>query len=234
MKFSLLGSGEFEPWAEDIDRELVNNSSNPKGSVLIFPTASAPEGDAVFNKWGQMGLDHFKRLGIKAEVVQMKTAQDTNNDGIIDKLQSASLIYFSGGNPSYLSKIFKGSRFWESLIRALRNGVSYAGCSAGVNMLGVQCFDSTVQEASQKMLAPGLGLYKNVVFCPHWDVYEKYIPGSSQYLMDNLTDHKLVTIDEKTAMVGDGINFKVHGHGQVQLLEMFTTQAYKPGQTLYI
>jgi len=235
MLFSLLGSGEFTPWTEDIDRELVAKSINPQGTVLIFPTASAPEGDKVFNRWGNMGLEHFKRLGLKAEIVNLKTAKDLDNDGIVDQINQASLVYFSGGNPAYLSKLFSGSKFWESLLKAVQGGVSFAGCSAGANMLGARVFDNTVNELSEKLLATkGLGLYQTAVFCPHWDAMDKYMPGSTQFMIDSFEDYKMVGIDEDTAMVGDGINFKVHGKGQVQLLEMFTTQAYKPGQSLVI
>ena len=34
------------------------------GRVLILPTASAKEGDEVFDGWGSKGLEHFDSLGI--------------------------------------------------------------------------------------------------------------------------------------------------------------------------
>ena len=34
------------------------------GSVAILPTASATEGDDVFDRWGAMGLDHYAEAGI--------------------------------------------------------------------------------------------------------------------------------------------------------------------------
>src|SRR5207247_11167709 len=66
--FALLGSGEFEPWTAEVDRWLLERTIG-SGRVLILPTASAPEGDAVFNRWGDMGLAHYEELGIPAEVV---------------------------------------------------------------------------------------------------------------------------------------------------------------------
>jgi hypothetical protein len=41
--WSLLGTGEFQPWSEPVDRRLVEEADGD-GRVLILPTASAPEG----------------------------------------------------------------------------------------------------------------------------------------------------------------------------------------------
>jgi hypothetical protein len=49
MQMALLGSGEFDPWSEPVERWLLERSSNPDGPVLIFPTASAHEGDSTFD-----------------------------------------------------------------------------------------------------------------------------------------------------------------------------------------
>jgi len=48
--FLLLGSGEFEPWSEEAERAAVLEAAP---TVAILPTASAPEGDAVFDRWAR-------------------------------------------------------------------------------------------------------------------------------------------------------------------------------------
>src|SRR5437762_2443955 len=102
--FSLLGSGEFEPWTEPIDRLMLQHSSNSDGPVLVLPTASAPEGDAVFDQWANLGLRHYTRLGIPAEAVPLKTRRDAANPDLVERVASASVLYFSGGNPAYLAR----------------------------------------------------------------------------------------------------------------------------------
>ena len=77
--FALLGSGEFEPWTEDVDRWLLDRATGD-GTVLILPAASAPEGDSVFEMWANMGLTHYGRLGIPAEVVPLKRRKDAERD----------------------------------------------------------------------------------------------------------------------------------------------------------
>ena len=77
LGIALLGSGEFEPWTEPVDRWLLDRATGD-GTVLILPTASAPEGDRVFTMWADMGLAHYGRLGIASEVVPMKTREDAD------------------------------------------------------------------------------------------------------------------------------------------------------------
>jgi len=62
-----MGSGEFEPWSAEMDRQVLDRA-NGDGRVLILPTASAKEGDEVFDGWAAKGLAHYSSLGIPAEV----------------------------------------------------------------------------------------------------------------------------------------------------------------------
>ena len=64
--YALLGSGEFEPWTESVDRWILDRTGAATGPVLILPTAAAAEGDEVFDMWANKGLDHYARLGIEA------------------------------------------------------------------------------------------------------------------------------------------------------------------------
>jgi cyanophycinase-like exopeptidase len=105
--WSLLGSGEFQPWSEPVDRRLVAEADGD-GRVLILPTASAPEGKDVFERWGSLGLAHLSRLDIRAEVLDLQTREDTDDPRLLAKLDGASAVYFSGGNPAYLSAVLLG------------------------------------------------------------------------------------------------------------------------------
>src|SRR5436309_391406 len=140
---ALLGSGEFEPWTEPVDRWLLDRASGD-GSVLILPTASAPEGNQVFDMWANMGLAHYNRLGIPAEVVPLKTHEDADRPDVVSRLETASMAYFSGGNPAHLAAVLDGSAFWIALMDAMGRGLAYTGCSAGISCLGEQAPDSSI------------------------------------------------------------------------------------------
>jgi cyanophycinase len=218
--FGLLGSGEFEPWSAEVDRLLLERSGNGDGRVLIVPTASAPEGDDVFDGWSRKGLAHFQALGIPAEVAPIRIREDATRSDVVEALDHASVVYFSGGNPSYLAATMEGTPFWERVLSGIRDGLAYAGCSAGVACLTETTYDASVQDFSDALWKPGLGLVRNLLFGPHWNMIDTWIPGAREFILRSLTPGQVFAgIDEDTAMVGDGAAWRVVGEGQVHVLE---------------
>ncbi len=206
----LLGSGEFQPWAGEADRTLLERARTGDGRVLVLPTASAPEGEEVFARWGAMGLQHYQELGVTAEIVPIRTREDAEDPATVDRLAHASLVFFSGGNPAYLSATLAGTAFWAGVLDGLDHGLAYGGCSAGIQCLGERALDSTVRPFGPDVWKPGLGLFRGVWFGPHWDALDRYVPGLSDLIRGSVpTGELLLAIDENTAVVGDGERWKV-------------------------
>src|SRR5262249_38583925 len=139
--FGLLGSGEFESWSAAVDRCLLERATGD-GTVLILPTASAPEGDRVFDRWASMGTEHFESLGVSSEVLAVKTKVDASDERNAERVRAASMVYFSGGNPAYLAGTLADTALWGAVREGLRRGMAYAGCSAGIACLGEVALDS--------------------------------------------------------------------------------------------
>jgi cyanophycinase-like exopeptidase len=220
LLLALLGSGEFEPWTEEADRWLLERASGD-GTVLILPTASAPEGDRVFDRWGNMGLDHFRSLDIPADIAPLKTRADASRPDLVQKAERASMVYLSGGNPAHLAATLLDTPFWETVTRRMPEGLAYTGCSAGIACLGEVAPDSTARDPLQANIwRPGLGLFKKTYFGPHWDALDVYVPGlRAAFLASVPDDCRLLAIDERTAVVGDGEDWNVVGKGTAHLLE---------------
>lgn len=218
--FGLLGSGEFEPWSGEVDRWLLDRAAaaGRDGRVLILPTASAAEGDDVFDGWAAMGLEHFGGLEVDAEVVALKTREDAGRTEFVALLDRASVAYFSGGNPAYLASVLAGSPFWEALMAAMKTGLAYTGCSAGVAALGETAPDSASRDPEGIFGRQGLRLFPDVDFGPHWDALDSYMPGLRQMILDRVPPgRRLLGIDERTAVVGDGRAWRVVGVGAAHL-----------------
>jgi cyanophycinase-like exopeptidase len=232
LAIGLLGSGEFEPWAEAVDRWLLERASGGDGTVLILPTASAPEGDQVFDNWAEMGLAHYGRQGIKAEIVALKTPADANRPDLVARLERASMVFFSGGNPAYLASTLAGSAFWDALVAAMARGLAYAGCSAGVACLGERAPDSSFRELTAAVWQPGLRLFPGVYFGPHWDMLDTYIPGLQEFFRASVpAGGRLLAIDERTAIVGDGRRWSAVGASAVHLWEGGDWREFQAGQS---
>jgi cyanophycinase len=217
--FGLLGSGEFEAWSAAVDRRLLERATGD-GTVLILPTASAPEGDRVFDGWASMGMEHFESVGVPSDVLPVKTRVDAEDERNVERVRAASMVYFSGGNPAYLANTLAGTTLWNAVRTGLGRGMAYAGCSAGIACLGEAALDSSIRSLDGRASVPGLRLFPNVEFGPHWDAIDRYVPGLRAFIESAVpAGAMLIGVDERTAMVGDGRSWTVIGDGSVHLKE---------------
>lgn len=229
ISMALLGSGEFDPWSEPVDRWIVERSRNPGGNALIVPTAAAHEGEASFTSWGAKGLDHYGSLGLLAEVLPLRTREDAHREDVVRRLDDASVVFFSGGNPARLADVLRGTPFWTALTVALREGLPYAGCSAGVACLTESTYDSDTQDFDE-LWKPGLGFVRNAVFGPHWDIVDTWVPGASAFIVGSVRDGQVfIGLDEETAIVGDGREWTVLGLRGIHLLRDGAWTTFRDG-----
>jgi cyanophycinase len=218
----LLGSGEFEAWSTEVEAEALANAVGD-GSVAILPTASSTEGEHVFDRWGRMGLDHYANDGVPAQVLPVKRREDAFDDTLAVRIGAASMIYFSGGRPQHLANVLRGSPLWTAILAALDRGAVYAGCSAGTMVA------SRARERGSSWLA-GLGLVPHVSFGVHWDRLRR-VPGAAWWMTSRVPDGTwFVGIDERTAILGDGAHWDVHGLGSVTIRHDGDTATYQAGE----
>jgi cyanophycinase-like exopeptidase len=205
-----MGSGEFEPWAEEVERVALEGRPQ---IVTICPTASAPEGDAVFDRWARMGLDHYTAMGLETRVAPLKRREDADRQETIAALDGTGMVFFSGGNPRYLADTIDGTGFWSAMVAAIDGGLVYAGCSAGAMVAGRRQTDPPRIGATW---AAGLGLVGDGSFGAHWDRF-RFIPGMRSFVRSRSGGGWFAGIDERTAILGDGRTWRVFGVGTVAL-----------------
>ena len=222
--FLLMGSGEFEPWSEEVERAALEGRPS---SVAILPTASAPEGDAVFDRWANTGLEHYAAMGVDAHVVPLKRREDAERDETALAIADVGMIFFSGGNPRYLADTIDGTRFWDEMDAALDRGTVFAGCSAGAMVAGHR--RDTRPKVGATWVA-ALGLVPNGSFGVHWDRM-RFIPGMRGFVMSKSKGGWFAGIDERTAILGDGVQWRVFGLGTVSLRLDGERRVIRPGES---
>lgn len=228
---ALVGSGEYLPVMNDIDRFLLASvSANGRAPrVVCLPTAAGKEGHASIARWSDMGLEHFSELGAQVSapaIIDRASADDPQWQSL---LAQADLVYFSGGNPLYLFETMQGSRAWQSAREAWARGAVYAGCSAGAMILAQRVPDFRTaglksREAFQVLPA--------TFILPHFDrmrgLWSAFFHGLRRQLKD---DRFMLGVDEKTALVGSlGGTWQTMGQGQVHLIWARHQQDYAAGQ----
>jgi cyanophycinase len=212
----LLGSGEFLPWVEEVDTVLIEAAGSGTDHVLVAPTASAPEGKDVFERWATMGVEHYQGMGAAPEVLPLRTSKDATLPEVVDRLDGAALVFFSGGNPAYLAAVLRGTPFLESLLAAVEAGeTSFGGCSAGASVLGARVPDPRSRQMSPEIWSDGLGFLPAMISA-HWDTLDRWAPGIRSFVLDSVPDGvPHLALEEHTAVVGDGRAFRVMGRGEV-------------------
>lgn len=230
---NLVGSGEYLPVMNEVDRYLLDSLdlNGRKPRVACLPTAAGREGDSSVNRWLTMGVQHFQELGADVTPVRIIDSDSANDPRWESILENADLVYFSGGDPSYLYETMRNSRAWRAAQRAWERGAIYAGCSAGAMILGRRMPSFRLAGTQE-----GFGIVPATYIIPHFDA----IPGIWKPLLLGLqrqlkNDECLIGIDENTALIGRlGGEWTAQGKSKVHLFTCNGKKSFTNGQTLTI
>ena len=221
---ALVGSGEYLQGMLPVDKKLLERvSSSPR--VIVLPTASAPDGESVIERWASMGVEHFAKLGVTAEPIMLLNREDAENAEIASKLADANFIYFSGGKPRYLLETLQGTRSWQAILDVFAAGGIIAGCSAGAMVLGGEVFDFPQIWRT----IPALGLVPGIAIIPHFDELPSLMLGT---VTRGKRKSTIVGIDGTTALVGSDHQWIVYGRGSVTVFTKNDKKRYTDGEII--
>jgi cyanophycinase len=214
---ALVGSGEFTPSLEPVDRVVLDAlggraQAGRRLTVSILPTASAPDGETTFQRWGRMGRDHFRSLGTDVEVLEVRDRVAADDAGVAAVAAASDLVYLSGGKPDFLVETLEGTALGGALRTAWEDGAALAGCSAGAMALAGErlSFGARVVPARWR---PALGFVPRVAVAPHYDRWPETMMAPLVLVAPSGT--VVLGIDEETALVGIDGRWVVHGVGRV-------------------
>ncbi len=228
---ALLGAGEYLPVVDPIDRYLLSSLhvEGRKARVVCLPTAAGQEGDASVNRWSSMGVEHFQNLDADVTALPIIDRASADDPRYESALESADLIYFSGGSPVYLYQTLQGSRAWNAAQKAWARGAAYAGCSAGAMILAQTVPNFRLMGAASQ---PGFGVLPAAYVLPHFDRAPSVFKPMIFALRRSLKKGQfIIGVDENTALVGRlGGDWQVMGVGEVHVISKNSEQTYSAGQ----
>ena len=229
-KIALVGSGEWLPVMLEVEKELFENQ---KPIYVQLSTAAGLEGEKRLNHWKNLGLEQSKRLGVEQRWLPVFDAESANNFEIVEQIKDAGLIYLSGGDPTYLSESLRDSLVWNEIVSKWQNGVSIAGCSAGAMAFTDWVPTMRLKLNRKDQHVKGLGLLPHIRVIPHFDRMLGWVPDLlTRYLLNTPEHVTLLGIDEDTALIGDGHNWKVKGRQSVWILTKDGRKEFKAGENL--
>jgi cyanophycinase len=216
----LNGGDEFRPGNEPQDRELVAAAGpGPRYVVATAARRQRPElAVATARAW-------FAGLGVELEELPVYTRGDAASAELAERAAGAGLVYLTGGDPGLLASTLGGTRVWEAVERAWREGAALAGSSAGAMAL---CEWTLVMARwprhEQRRPRPALGLVPGTAVLPH---YERM---GSRWAVDGAPPGlTLLGIDERTAAVWDGAGWHEAGEAAVVVIAGGRTARFEDG-----
>ena len=228
---ALVGAGEYLPVMDDVDRHLLDSvkADGRAPRVVCLPTAAGQEGSESVGRWSHMGEEHFKALGADVTAIPIIDKDSANDSQYESLLESADLIYFSGGNPNYLFQTMNGSRAWAAAQKAWARGAVYAGCSAGAMILARRIPNFRMPGTNP---VSGFGVSTATYVLPHFDAMPGPFKVMVNLLRNSLKEKEFVLgIDENTALIGNlGGEWKVMGKSKVHLITRRSTQTFSAGE----
>lgn len=199
---ALVGGAEWTSGCS-FDAELLAASGTDR--VVIVPTAAAYEqpGDLVHR-----AEEWFAGLGASVSALEVYRRSDALIDGAADLLRDAKFVYVSGGSPMHLRSVLKDTPVWEAIVNVWRNGGVVAGSGEGATVMCTHMVDSR-----GGAFTVGLDLLDEMTVIPRYNQWSEDKWHRTVRLAPS--GMAIAGIDEATALMWDGVSWRVGGAGSV-------------------
>ncbi len=223
---ALVGSGEYLPTMERVDRWLLDCvPGTPR--VALLPTASGHYGPRRIQYWLDLGMEHFARLGAKVDPVNVRDSEDAQDEQLAARISESNFVYLSGGRPNYLKECLDGTLLLQAIHRVLESGGVVAGCSAGAMIWGEKF------PGFPKRVWPwhdGFNVLEDAAILPHYDEIPAWLAWLTR--ASRLNRLAILGIDRDTALVCRKGRYEVRGSGSVVVRNRDGATSYVEGQTV--
>lgn len=190
-----------------------------KGGRVVVVTAASQVPEELAETYQQA----FGKCGIKdVRVLDIRTRADATRPEVVDLLDDAPVIFFTGGDQLRITSQIGDSPLFQRMHELYMRGATIAGTSAGAAAMPATMLVSGASDSSQSIsgigMAPGLGLLENVVIDTHFAERGRMarILGAVAQNPRNLG----LGIDEDTAVIVEGgRSFRVLGSGAVYVVD---------------
>ena len=213
-KLVLIGGAEKRSGKMTVLRRTVE--INYAKTVVVIPTASSyPRslGDSYYYT--------FRDLGAKdIHVFDIRNKEEANNQKYLEKISSADLIFFTGGDQVKLVDVIKHTKLFARIKKRWMDGATIAGTSAGA----AGACDPLIYDGDKKGFSKGVtktgegfGLIKNITIDTHFTERNR-IYRLSQFLLSGKS-HRGIGLAENTGVIiSPDHTMEVIGSGMVTLI----------------
>jgi cyanophycinase len=175
--------------------------------VLVLPSALAYEQPGQHL---QRAERWFADLGAGVRVLEVYRRADAMQPGPAEAAAAAQLVYVTGGSPMHLRSVLKDTPLLEALVGGWRSGTTVAAAGEAASVLCSHMVDSR-----GGAYTVGLDLVTTMTVVPR---YNQWSPDKWHRTVQLArAGLPVVGIDEATALIRDGVDWRIEGAGGVHV-----------------
>ena len=222
-RIALVGGDEFREGCEAMDEVILAATGKQTPVTLVIPTAAASERP---ERAAQNGARHFSTLGADAHPLMVLDRKDAMDPGLVSEIDSADLVYLTGGNPAHLLDSLTESTLLARIEAALDRGAVLAGSSAGAMVMG-----SWMRFREWRR---SLGIAEGIATLPH---HERADSDSTLRELDTSAPGELDAVfgvDGRCGVLSGPDGWKALGPGNITVYRNGTWNRYADGESFTI
>lgn len=212
-KLIIVGGGTMQDSLFEFFAKDCGGKDQP---VVYIPTATRDEkyiqegGHLV--KFTSRGFTNVSTIHTRDKV----KADDPKN---IELLRKAKGIFFGGGDQDLIAEAYTGTQLYQEMLALLDRGGVIMGTSAGATIMGAMLVGGDARKDLTKnyTFQPAFSFIQNV------DIDQHVLVRNRQFdlipVIENHPTHLGVAIDESTAIIVEGNQFKVWGASYVMVYD---------------
>jgi cyanophycinase len=202
-------------------QKIVDYAGGLNSKIIVIPNASSdPKESAKYN------VEEFKNLGCTNVDYIMFSRAEADKDSLVEKLDGATGIFFSGGDQAFLTRDMLGTKLLKKVYEIYNNGGVISGTSAGAAVMSklmitgnelINKDSSDIFISIQKNnveVKEGFGFVETAFIDQHF-IKRKRLNRSISIVLEN-PELLGIGIDEATSIiVNPDESFEVLGENQV-------------------
>lgn len=200
-------------------QDIIDNSELSKPRIEVITSASA-----IPKIVGKKYKESFLRLGVdNVGILDIRDRNEAEQASTLDRISSADIILFSGGDQSNISRIIKDTLAHQLIFKRYQNEkCTIAGTSAGAVVMSEAMIaggrNGTVIRKDDIKMGQGLGLIPEVIFDSHFIKRQRFGRLAEAVAMH---PHKLgIGLGEDTGVIiREGKMLEIIGSGIVVIFD---------------
>jgi cyanophycinase len=217
-----IGGAEDKTAGGRILARFVELCGGADADIVVIPTASRMQDT------GARYEAVFAEVGVaRVESVAFESRQDGSRDDLLARIESATGIFFTGGNQLRISTMLGGTPAAKLIRSRNAHGVTVGGTSAGASILSEHMIafgdEGGSPRAGSVHLAPGLGLTNRFVIDQHFRERDRLGRLATALAYNPFAVG--IGLDEDTAaFIGPDNTLQVEGAGAVTVVDAANVQ----------